>query len=213
MVTIIDIEKGFGGVTLITVISIDRQNRLPYLLRRWKHEIVLAICVLESQLSQVGELIKKYNEYNQITFIIYVIRNNNDSSFKTIFYDDSGPVYSNNTIFPINLLRDLSIESIDTTHYFICDIDAFPSETLYDSIIMHNETLCDHKAIFVLKLFHMTVKSKKLNSQCRKYGLCDEMFILLALLMHRWDLVPMNKTQLQQEYGKTVKEIKSPFHV
>ena len=170
----IDNEKGFDGVTLITVITLDRHNRLPYLLKRWKHEIVLAIAVKESELAQVGTLINAYNDYKQITFVIYVIRELN-TYFKSIFYDDSGPIYSNKTIFPINLLRDLSIESIDTTHYFICDIDAFPSETLYDSIALHNETLHDQKAVFVLKLFKMITRSRRLYSQCRKYGLCNEM--------------------------------------
>ena len=170
----IDNEKGFDGVTLITVITLDRQNRLPYLLKRWKHEIVLAIAVKESELAQVGTLINAYNDYKQIAFVIYVIRELN-TYFKSIFYDDSGPIYSNKTIFPINLLRDLSIESIDTTHYFICDIDAFPSETLYDSIALHNETLHDQKAVFVLKLFKMKTRSRRLYSQCRKYGLCNEM--------------------------------------
>ena len=170
----IDNEKGFDGVTLITVITLDRHNRLPYLLKRWKHEIVLAIAVKESELAQVGTLINAYNDYKQITFVIYVIRELN-TYFKSIFYDDSGPIYSNKTIFPINLLRDLSIESIDTTHYFICDIDAFPSETLYDSIVLHNETLHDQKAVFVLKLFKMKTRSRRLYSQCRKYGLCNEM--------------------------------------
>ena len=122
----------------------------------------------------MGTLINAYNDYKQITFVIYVIKELN-TYFKSIFYDDSGPIYSNKTIFPINLLRDLSIESIDTTHYFICDIDAFPSETLYDSIALHNETLHDQKAVYVLKLFKMITRSRKLYSQCRKYGLCNEM--------------------------------------
>ena len=145
----IDNEKGFDGVTLITVITLDRHNRLPYLLKRWKHEIVLAIAVKESELAQVGHeivlaiavkeselaqvgtLINAYNDYKQITFVIYVIRELN-ASFK-------------------------------------------PSETLYDSIVLHNETLHDQKAVFVLKLFKMKTRSRRLYSQCRKYGLCNEM--------------------------------------
>ena len=31
--------------------------------------------------------------------------------------------------------------------------------------------------------------------------------------MCRWDLVPMNKTELKRSYRKTVEEITSPFHV
>lgn len=173
----IDNNKGFDGVTLITVITIDRQNRLPYLLKRWKYDIVLAISVLESELAQVEALINSYIEYKQITFVIYVIKTMN-TPYKSILYDDSGPIYSNNAIFPINLLRDLSIESIDTTHYFICDIDAFPSKSLYDSIVLHKELLYDHKAVFVLKLFKVITRSKKLANQCRKYGLCNKMYLI-----------------------------------
>ena len=104
-----------------------------------------------------------------------------NTPYKSILYDDSGPIYSNNAIFPINLLRDLSIESIDTTHYFICDIDAFPSKSLYDSIVLHKELLYDHKAVFVLKLFKVITRSKKLANQCRKYGLCNKMYYIKTM--------------------------------
>ena len=129
---------------------------------------------------KVEALINSYIEYKQITFVIYVIKTMN-TPYKSILYDDSGPIYSNNAIFPINLLRDLSIESIDTTHYFICDIDAFPSKSLYDSIVLHKELLYDHKAVFVLKLFKVITRSKKLANQCRKYGLCNKMYYIKTM--------------------------------
>ena len=56
-------------------------------------------------------------------FMIFYVAASNSSSFQ---WEDSRETY-HSSIFPINLLRDLAIESIYTSHYFVSDIDIFPS--------------------------------------------------------------------------------------
>ena len=171
----LDNPNDFDDITLITILTLVRKDRLPYLMKRWKHRINMVIFVTENEIDELREVIDSYKSHKRITFILYIVKSRTNSRYQSIYYDGKKPVYRNNTIFPINVLRDLAIEFIDTTHYFICDIDAFPSETLYDSIALHNETLHDQKAVFVLKLFKMLTRSRRLYSQCRKYGLCNEM--------------------------------------
>ena len=56
-------------------------------------------------------------------------------------------------VYPMNLLRDLSIESIRTSHYFMMDIDVFPSNTLYSRVIGYGGLLSNPGVILVLPLF------------------------------------------------------------
>ena len=129
---------------------------------------------MESELHLAIDLIQAYEHYRQITFLLYIIKDQPSIKSRSIFYDTTGPSYSNETIFPINLLRDLAIESIETTHYFVSDIDVFSSETLYDSLMLHNETLRDPKAVLLLKLFLMDKKQIDHDS-CFKEGQCTYM--------------------------------------
>ena len=135
---------------------------------------MMSIMIMESELHLAIDLIQAYEHYRQITFLLYIIKDQPSIKSRSIFYDTTGPSYSNETIFPINLLRDLAIESIETTHYFVSDIDVFSSETLYDSLMLHNETLRDPKAVLLLKLFLMDKKQIDHDS-CFKEGQCTYM--------------------------------------
>ena len=135
---------------------------------------MMSIMIMESELHSVIDLIQAYEHYRQITFLLYIIKDQTSIQGRSIFYDTTGPSYSNETIFPINLLRDLAIESIETTHYFVSDIDVFSSETLYDSLMLHNETLRDPKAVLLLKLFLMD-KKKIDHDSCFQEGQCTYM--------------------------------------
>ena len=156
------------------ILSLNRQDRLPYLMKRWKHRIMMSIMIMESELHSTIDLIQAYEHYRQITFLLYIIKDQPSIQGRSIFYDTTGPSYSDETIFPINLLRDLAIESIETTHYFVSDIDVFSSETLYDSLMLHNKTLRDPKAVLLLKSFLMN--EKKIDHEaCYTEGQCTYM--------------------------------------
>ena len=151
-----------------------RKDRLPYLMKRWKHRINMVIFVKENEIEELRGVIESYRSYKRITFILYIVKNRKGSKYESIYYDVKKPVYRNDTIFPINVLRDLAIEFIDTTHYFVSDIDVFSSDTLYSTLQIHKKTLKDPKAVLLLKSFLMNEKEVD-HKKCYEEGLCKEM--------------------------------------
>ena len=134
----------------------------------------MVIFVKENEIKELREVIETYRPYKRITFILYIVKNRIGSKYQSIYYDVKKTVYRNDTIFPINVLRDLAIEFIDTTHYFVSDIDVFSSDTLYSTLQIHNETLRDPKAVILLQLFLMNDKKVNLK-KCYEKGLCQDM--------------------------------------
>lgn len=144
-------------------------------MKRWQHRISLVFFIEENDLYKMGKVIDEYRKYNRITFILYIVNHRKESSWQSIYYDISHPVVSNETIFPINILRDLAIEFIDTTHYFVSDIDVFSSDTLYDTLIKHKDVLKDPKAVLLLQTFITNKNAINLNN-CFNKGVCKDMY-------------------------------------
>ena len=110
----------------------------------------------------------------------------------------------NQSIFPINLLRSLGINSIHTSHYTVTDIDLLPSETLYDNF--HKLPQClvnDNHAIILYPAF---VVNKDNFVSCREGGECNISYFLLTFekITHRWDTLPRNKKQLKEQYDRNM---------
>lgn len=76
-------------------------------------------------------------------------------------------------IYPMNILRDLSIESIHSTHYLLIDIDIFISETLFDSIEQNRQFLNNHYNILVFQSFQFTRYVNK--TECYATGNCSNL--------------------------------------
>ena len=171
---ILDNTKDFDDITLITILTVGRKDRLPYLMERWKHRINMVIFAKENEFEELKEIIDTYKSYKRITFIVYIVKTRVGSNYQCIYYDAKKPVYRNNTIFPINVLRDLAIEFIDTTHYFVSDIDVYSSDTLYSTLHLHNKTLKDPKAVLLLKSFLMN-EEKVDHKNCYEKGQCTDM--------------------------------------
>ena len=173
----LDNPNDFDDITLITILTLVRKDRLPYLMKRWKHRINMVIFVTENEIDELREVIDSYKSYKRITFILYIVKSRIGSRYQSIYYDEKKPVYRNNTIFPINVLRDLAIEFIDTTHYFVSDIDVYSSDTLYSTLQIHNQTLKDPKAVLLLKSFLMNEKEVD-HKNCYEKGLCENMYAI-----------------------------------
>ena len=165
---------------------------------------------MESELHSVIELIQAYEHYRQITFLLYIIKDKSSIQGRSIFYDTKGPSYSNETTFPINLLRDLAIESIETTHFFVSDIDVFSSETLYlfrDTLWILDASSEDSpwsEGSIVVEV--VPYEWKQNRSRFLLFG--GELHLYVASIHItaecRWDQVPRNKTQLLAVYNRTV---------
>ena len=172
----LDIRSGPIDFTLISVLTLSRIDRIPFLLQRWKHQICLSILLTEKEIPQVAGAIKNFSKTKQIIFILYILKELPNVPFRSIYYNTYGADHFNQTVFPINLLRDLAIESIDTSHFVITDIDAFPSKTLYSSLRAHTKLLTNEKAVVLIKTFRMNAEGINLR-MCFKKGICLNMFI------------------------------------
>ena len=190
--------------TLISVLSMNRIDRIPFLVQRWKNRISLAVLLTEKEIPQVEDFINNFSKTKQITFILYIIKELSNVPFRSIYYDTFGADHYNQTIFPINLLRDLAIESIDTSHYVITDIDAFPSQTLYTSLQKHSELLKNERVVILLKTFRMNDKVINMK-KCYRRGVCLDMFCFWVQIRCSWKQIPSTKKNLKEMYGTKVK--------
>ena len=110
-------------------------DRLPYLLDRWKGKIVIGLSTSTDEIEETVKAIKPYSTIERLKFVFYVKENN--PSVKP-YYQGRGGKRSFDSIFPINFLRDLCIESITTTHYLYLDGDVFVSGTISLSLLIRS---------------------------------------------------------------------------
>ena len=136
--------------------SYDRINRYPYLLKRWKGPIVSVFIIQEIEFRALMEFILQ--QTRSILFNIYIIPTYTITPF---IYQGKHKYYMPNGIYPFNVLRDIGIESITTTHYLLLDIDVFPSRNLYDDILNNKQILYDYNSVLLLQLFQYAKKKTK----------------------------------------------------
>lgn len=128
-----------------------------------------------------------------IVFTVYIP----ESSLGVSYYirNDNTKMVFNTTLYPVNLLRDLSIESIQTTHYMNIDADLFISsltsdtylsiETIQQSIKDNSDYLLDERNVLLILTF-MVVPNKAVK-RCRMEGVgCNAM----CSLFHAITVVP-----------------------
>ena len=75
-------------------------------------------------------------------------------------------MYFDKGLYPYNVLRNIGIESISTTHYLLVDIDVFPSTNLYDSFMRQADLLSDPSNVVLFQLFQYTNAPA---NQCKTY--------------------------------------------
>ena len=120
---VIDIHANYTGVTLVMSLSTDRMDRLPFHLNRWHEPMCIVIQLYEDELSSIASIITRIQRPN-IRFTFYVLKNvprgRKGCSFITM---NNRKIYYE-SCFAYNELRDLAIETIQTTHYLMIDGDA-----------------------------------------------------------------------------------------
>ena len=132
-------DHAFTGVTLVNQLSsfithslitrLDRVDRFPYLLRRWRGPLSTVLFIKENEVGKRAEFVVK-QERSGIDYSVYVIK---DSIRPFIRWNGMIKEYLY-SIYPFNTLRDIGIDSVRTTHYLLLDIDVLPSASLYDDI-------------------------------------------------------------------------------
>ena len=118
-------HKTYTGVTLITQISLSRTDRIPYHLKRWKGLKVIVVMMNRAELKSAWTQLTSFIDPS-LRFILYVT----DSHPTPYFISSVDPwvtVPKSSPFYPLNLLRDIAIESITTTHFLMIDGDVFLS--------------------------------------------------------------------------------------
>ena len=137
-------------------------DRFPYLLARWRGPISTVMFVNETEVEKAFEFIFRHRKY-PITFTLYIVHNMGVNPY---FFEGTERVYFDKGLYPYNVLRNIGIESISTTHYLLVDIDVFPSTNLYDSFMRQADLLSDPSNVVLFQLFQYT--NAPIN-QCKTY--------------------------------------------
>ena len=119
--------------------------------------IVFSIHVVEDELSTFEDFL--YTSDNSILC--------SDRIFIAVYLSSSNSFFSVN--YPINILRNIGIRNVETSHYLMLDADMMLSEKSYEELMALPESLYreDHTAIIVPAIFSRTlnVTGNTLESQ------------------------------------------------
>lgn len=149
-------------------------DRLPFFITRWKGRISIAVYLQENDLHTLEEDMNRIAFHRNITFIFY-IRRIRGSETPSVFTWQNKTIMYPNGIYPMNILRDLSIESITTSHYVLLDVDTFISSTLESNIQRNQRLLCNHYNVLLLPLFEMVNSNAVMK--CRQDGMCNDVLM------------------------------------
>ena len=162
--------------SIIITLRLNRVDRLPFLISRWGGLISLAVFLDESELPRLFNALNSFTSQRRIVFSFYVRKQITPSIIPTFIASGSRTLSFKDGIYPMNILRDMAIESIETTHYVLLDIDIFTSSTLGQDIMKNRALLNDHHNILLIPLFEMINTKEVLD--CKSTGSCVHMYAL-----------------------------------
>lgn len=110
---------------MILPLSLNRLDRLPLHFSRWKGEMSIVIQCNEEEIMDLITVISDIKRMN-IRFTFYIVKHL-DVESKCSFKTKDGSLIYYKTCYVINELRNLAIETIQTTHYMLIDGDAIIS--------------------------------------------------------------------------------------
>ena len=139
MIVIIDIHENFAGVTMTLLLSLNRFDRLPYHLNRWKGPMSIAIQINEEEIDEMLDEIEKIQR-NNIRFTFYIIKKNPENKPRCHFMSMSGKSIPLQNCFVCNVLRNLAIETIKTSHFLLIDGDGIVSSIIIIFFINNSNT-------------------------------------------------------------------------
>ena len=144
-------------------------------MKRWRGPISTVLFIEEDQLRDVAAFILQQKRYN----VIYSLYIRHTSSSNIPYVARKGKrVYYVNGIYPTNTLRDIGIESILTSHYFLLNIDTIPSINIYDSILENTKLLQNHKNVLLLPVFYSSRRVSQMVKVMKNY---EELYSILCL--------------------------------
>ena len=129
----IDLNETYTNVTVTFTLSPDRMNRLSLHFQRWKGPMSVAIQLDEEELPKVAKYLSKMTRSN-VRFTLYVVRNIGKMIKHCSFITMNGSSVFYDRCFVINELRNLAIETIQTTHFMLIDGDSIISSISCDML-------------------------------------------------------------------------------
>lgn len=141
----------------------------------------MSICIVlsESDISNLNRLVDPFLNRG-ITFTFYIAKEFPDNQYHSYYVlDDKRGKFRNynRVIYPMNIARDLAIESVTTTHYLFIDIDFFISDTLYDNLLSSSSLLSKQKSVFLLPIFQV---KQEIIIGCRKNNTCESLYFCIV---------------------------------
>lgn len=129
-------------VTLVSQTSDDRVWMISHLAKRWGGPISIAIFVTDEVLVR--------NERRWLNRIA-----NQPGSYITEVHSKGASGY------PVNFLRNTAIDRVSTTHFFLTDIDLWPSTFSYNAVLSQGEALLGNPhAALVLPAFEFSAPNR-----------------------------------------------------
>ena len=110
-------------------LSPNRMDRLSLHFDRWKGPMSIAIQLTEEEFRSTMKSIELINREN-IRFTFYIVKASHSKQPRCTYITKKGKTVSFETCFVINELRNLAIETIQTTHFMILDGDGILSSIL-----------------------------------------------------------------------------------
>ena len=122
----LDIKANFTGVTMTLPLSLNRMDRLYLHLDRWKGPMSIAVQVNEEDLMDLIRIVNAIKR-NNIRFTFYIVKEVVESNYRCTFKSMNGTNVFYESCYVINVLRNLAIETIKTSHFMIIDGDGIVS--------------------------------------------------------------------------------------
>ena len=122
----LDIKTNFTGVTMTLPLSLNRMDRFYLHLERWKGPMSIAVQVNEEDLVDLFRIISIIKR-NNIRFTFYIVKKPVESNYRCTFKSLNGTDVFYESCYAINVLRNLAIETIETSHFMIIDGDGIIS--------------------------------------------------------------------------------------
>lgn len=114
---------------------------------------------------------------DRIVYVFYVVKEYEPHKYKAYYVKSRKErELFNVPVFPLNLVRDLAIESIQTTHYLLIDIDFLISRTLYRNIHQYKEQLAKPNTVVLLPTF---ITEEKRLEECRMNNTCEKLSVII----------------------------------
>lgn len=129
-------SDGFD-VTLVTQLSMDRLQMVELLCQHWEGPISLSLYLSDAEAQQ---------------FLLYALSSQLLSSRKNIGFHI---VYKEGNYYPVNLLRNVGLQQVDTPYVFLSDVDFLPMYGLYSTLkkAIQTQNLQNEKKALVIPAF------------------------------------------------------------